>query len=221
MVASNRPASTARRGRPRAPAVARVADRDLAAKQVTLLRTTYRLIGRKGMHRLTLQDVADDAGVSKAVIIYYFKTKEELVLLTMRWVLDQVAARVTAAIDGAAGPEAKVAAMVDAIFIEPGRNRDFYRAYTDLIAHGTRNNRFLELSAVFRSIVNGQYAAVIRTGLGSGFHVEDVDEAASAVRAIVDGLFLQWLEEPDWRAAHPEYKARCARGILRYLGADA
>ena len=107
--------------------------------------------------------------------------------------------------------------MADAIFIEPRRNRDFYLAYTDLIAHGTRNERFLEISAAFRSIVNRQYAEVIRTGLPSPFAVDDVEGAASVVRAIIDGLFLQWLEEGHWEATHAAYNG-CANSQTRSYG---
>jgi hypothetical protein len=39
------------------------------------------------------------------------------------------------------------------------------------------------------------------------------------VRALIDGFFLQWLEENDWTAVHARYKTMCVRAILRYLGA--
>jgi TetR/AcrR family fatty acid metabolism transcriptional regulator len=192
---------------------------ELPPKQVHLIRKTYRLIGEKGMQRMTLQEVADAAGVSKAVIIYYFKTKENLVLTTMRWVLAQVAQRIREAIAGAQSPEEKVRAMIDAIFIDPRRNRNFYLAYTDLVAHAARNDRFNELSATFRSIVNAQYADVIRLGVDGRFRVERVEEAAMGVRAIIDGLFLQWLQEEEWREKHAAYKDMCSRSVLAYLAA--
>jgi TetR/AcrR family fatty acid metabolism transcriptional regulator len=194
----------------------------VSTKEERLIRHTYRLIGVKGMQRMTLQEVADGAGVSKAVVVYYFKTKENLVLKTMRWVLAQVAARVTAAIAAASSPEAKVSAMIDAIFVDPVRNRDFYLAYADLITHAARNDRFNELSNTFRSIVNGAYAEVIRSGVEGGeFAVESMDEAAMGVRALIDGLFLQWLEEEEWRRLHAGYKDVCTRAVLAYLGAPS
>jgi TetR/AcrR family fatty acid metabolism transcriptional regulator len=188
-------------------------------EQERLIRSTYRLIGTKGMHRMTLQDVADSAEVSKALVLYYFKTKENLVLATMRWVLAQVAARMSAGIAEAEAPEDKVRAAIDAIFVDPLRNRNFYLAYTDLIAHAARNDRFGELNATFRAIVNGAYAELIRSGTGGPFRVADVDEAAMGFRALVDGFFLQWLEEPEWERLHGAYKAACTRALLTYLGA--
>lgn len=190
----------------------------VSAKEAHLMRQAYRLIGAKGIERMTLQEIADFAGVSKAVIIYYFKTKENLVLKTMRWVLAQVAVRVTDAIEAAADPEEKIRATMDAVFVDGLRNRNFYLAYTDLISHAARNDRFAELSATFRSIVNGKYAQVIRDGVQSGaFNVADVDEAAMCMRAMIDGLFLQWLVDERWRSVHEAYKEVCVRAVLAYL----
>jgi AcrR family transcriptional regulator len=187
---------------------------DPSAKQVELLRLAYRLMAEKGMHRMTLQDVADAAGMSKANVVYYFKTKEDLVLTTMRWVLGRVAARIVDVTAGVTGREAKIRAMVDAIFVDPHRNRSFYAVYTELIAHASRNARFAELNGWFREIVTGQYAELIRT---SGGPPVDVDEAATVVRALIDGLFVQWLEEEDWVERHAAYKELCARSIIALL----
>ena len=56
----------------------------LAPKQARLIRSAYKVIGEKGLNRLSWQDVADEAGVSKAILPYYFDSKENLILLTMR-----------------------------------------------------------------------------------------------------------------------------------------
>ena len=186
-----------------------------SARQEEILRLAYRLMAKKGMHRMTLQDVADAAGMSKANVVYHYKTKEDLVLMSMQWVLERVAARVVEATASAAGREAKIQAMIDAIFLDPMRNRNFYIVYAELIAHSSRNGRFAELNAWFREIVTGQYAAVIRSTTDRSERA--VVESAKVVRALIDGLFLQWLEEPNWEARHKEYKGLCVRSIIEFL----
>src|SRR5919112_3801347 len=97
-------------------------DRDseaLAPKQALLIRSAYKVMGEKGINHLSLQDVADEAGVSKAILPYYFDSKENLILLTMRWVLARVAQRIRQAIEEVESAEGKVSAMVDAIFVSP------------------------------------------------------------------------------------------------------
>jgi TetR/AcrR family transcriptional regulator, fatty acid metabolism regulator protein len=189
--------------------------REQSAKQEELLRLAYRLMAAKGMHRMTLQDVADAVGMSKANVVYHYKTKEDLVLRAMQWVLERVTARIVAATASASGREAKIRAMIDAVFVDPQRNRDFYIVYAELIAHSSRNGRFAELNSWFREIVTGQYASVI--GSTTRRSQQAVAEAAIVVRALIDGLFLQWLEEPEWERRHAEYKNLCVRSILSFL----
>lgn len=202
---------------PGTPSHPRLEER-LSGRQVQLIRSTYRLIGERGVHGLSLREIAEEAGMSKGLIPYYFKTKENLILTTMRWVLSEVAGRIRQAMAGAETPEEKILAMVDVIFVEPEANRRFYIAYLDLVEQAARVHRFGELSATFHAIVNSLYADVIRSGVAQrAFTVEDVDEAAATLRAVIDGLFLQWLQEEDWRGLHPWYRDLCKRAVLRLL----
>jgi AcrR family transcriptional regulator len=192
----------------------------LAPKQAHLIRSAYKVMGEKGLSHLSLQDVADEAEVSKAILPYYFESKENLILLTMRWVLARVAGRIREAIDEVEGAEAKVSAMVDAIFVGPEPNRRFYLVFFDFLGYAARNDRFADVSATFHEICNGLYAEVIRVGQEEGvFHKVDAGEAATVVRALVDGLFAQWVQEGDWRGAHAEYREICKRSALTYLTA--
>lgn len=195
-------------------------EEELSPKQVQLVRAAYWAIGEKGVRRLSLQQVADAAGVSKGLIFYYFKTREGLILATMRWVLSRVAERIRRAVDPVQGAEDKVVAMVDVIFADADANRRFYSAYLDLVDHALRLDDFSKLSATFRGIVNSLYAEVIARGVAQGaFRVDDVEEAATAVRAVVEGLFLQWLQEEDRARVHPRYRELCKRAVLAYLNA--
>lgn len=190
----------------------------LSAREIEFLRCAYQAISERGVHRVSLQEIAKMAGVSKGLIPYYFKTKERLVLRTMEWILSLVADRIRQSIGGARTAEEKVLGMIDVIFAGPEQNRRFYLTYLDLLDHAARVDGFGQLSAAFRSVVNSLYAEVIRLGREDGaFRVQDVDEAATTVRAIIDGLFLQWLQESSWVQLHPHYRAICKRAVLTYL----
>jgi len=192
----------------------------LSEKHVHMIRCTYRLIGEHGVDRVSLQDIAREAGVSKGLVPYYFKTKENLILATMRWVLTQVAERIRAATAGAESAEARLLEMLDVVFAEPEANRRFYVAYLDLVRYAAREHRFGELSDDFRRSVNGLYAEGIRAGVAEGaFRVRDVDESAAGMRALIEGVFVQWLQEDDWKATHAHYRDFCKRAVLTYLGA--
>jgi AcrR family transcriptional regulator len=200
-------------------------DRDseaLAPKQALLIRSAYKVMGEKGLRHLSLQDVADEAGVSKAILPYYFDSKENLILLTMRWVLARVAQRIRQAIEEVESAEKKVSAMVDAIFVSPESNRRFYLVFFDFLGYAARNERFADVSATFHEICNGLYAEVITAGQEEGvFNLRDAREDAAVVRALVDGLFTQWIQDKDWKKTHAECREVCKRSILTYLAAGA
>jgi TetR/AcrR family transcriptional regulator, fatty acid metabolism regulator protein len=187
-------------------------------REIQFLRCAYQAISERGVHRASLREIAEMVGVSKGLIPYYFKTKDRLVLRTMEWILSINADRIRESITGARTPEQQVLAMIDVIFVGPEQNRRFYLTYLDLLDHAARVEGFARLPAAFRSIVNSLYAEVIQAGREDGaFRVQDVEEAATVVRAIIDGLFLQWLQEENWAQLHPHYRSTCKRAVLTYL----
>lgn len=192
----------------------------LPGKQEHLVRCAYRVMGEKGMNRLSLQDVADEAGVSKAILPYYFSSKENLMLLTMRWVLARVARRIREAIRGYGTAEERTLAMLDEIFYSPENNRRFYLTFYDFLGHAARSDAFSDLGETFHEICNGLYAEVIQLGQDEGaFTVSDSTEAAIVVRSLVDGFSTQWLLEKDWEATHSDYRDMCKRSVISYLTA--
>jgi AcrR family transcriptional regulator len=181
-------------------ATRQVGDETLSPRAYDLVRSAYQVIARQGSHRLSLQDVADEAGVSKGMVLYYFKSKEHLFLVTMRWALERAAAR--------------------AVFVGPEQDRDFSLLYLDLIEHTARVPSFEPLAGMAHEIVNGLYEEVVRDGVAAGgLRVEDPVAAAAAMRALIEGTFLTWLQRDDWRAAHPEFKALCHQSLRTLLGA--
>ncbi|TAN28759.1 MAG: TetR/AcrR family transcriptional regulator [Actinomycetota bacterium] len=191
---------------------------DHSAPEIHIIRSAYRVMGEKGVYRVPLQEIADAAGVSKSVLLYYFKSKENLVLTVMRWVLNQIAERIRASVSHVNDADERIRLMIDTIFSDPLQNRRFYLTYIGLIGHAASSDSFGHLSATFRSTVNAIYAEVIKDGYDSQtFKVRDISEAATVIRAIIEGLYIQWLQEEDWKRLHAWYKDACLAAVLTYL----
>jgi len=192
---------------------------DLTEKQEHLVRTGYQVFSEQGIDGASLQEIADRAGVSKGLILYHFSSKERFALATMEWALTRTADRIRRSLAEAASPRDRISAMLAAIFHDAEANRRFYLTYLDLLGHAARVDTFGQVNATFRKIVNALYRDVVRQGADEGvFDVADLDEAADAVRAIIDGSFLLWLQETDWKGVHARYRERCRRTLLAYLG---
>lgn len=168
---------------------------------------------------MSLQDIADEAHVSKALLLYHFGSKDALLLAAMKWAVERTAARIRGQLESGGSPQDQIAGLIDAIFIEPQANREFYLFYLDLIEHAGRVPSFGELSTTLIEIINGLYREVIAEGVRLGvFDVPDVDVAARHMRALIEGTFLQWIQTDDWRENHGAWKEQCRVGLLRLLG---
>ena len=191
-----------------------------SGREIAILRAAYHVMARSGSNRLNLQDIADEAGVSKGLILYHFRTKNAVLQHAMQWALLETARRIRTSLELADDPADRLGPLLDAIFVSPQANRDFHLVYLDLIEHAAREQTFAELPAMSRSIIEALYADVIAAGAADGlFDVADVEEAALLMRVVIDGTFLQWLQRSDWQDSHAAFKQRCHDTLALLLGA--
>jgi len=189
-------------------------------RRAELIRAAYRVMARDGVHRVPLQQISADAGVSKGLLIYHFQTKDGLVLAALEWVLEATEARIREQLAESEDPATAISKVVDAVWVSPEANRDFFRFYLDGVEHQARSPEFDEFADKARSIMNVFYREVIAAGVEAGVvDVEDPTVAAIQMRAVVEGMFLQWLQTSDWRTNHQEYRDNCRQALLRVLGA--
>ena len=156
------------------------------------------------------------AGVSKGSTLYYFATKEDLFLGALEWMVEQVHTRILETIATVDDPVEKMKAVIRTIFANAQESRQFFLAYTDFISIGTRNKRFHDLNAKFYEGCCGHDRDIIVAGIESGaFREVDIEDASSMVRALVDGLMLQWFFSSQ--GTFDDYRRRCERIVLEYL----
>ncbi|GAB2753527.1 TetR/AcrR family transcriptional regulator [Sinomonas soli] len=75
-----------------------------------LLNAAARLLGRAGSHSVSMQNVADEAGVSVGLIYRYFGNKQELVQAVIEDVLNEFSLRVAEPVQEEADPVRRLAA---------------------------------------------------------------------------------------------------------------
>ncbi len=178
-------------------------------RRAELVRAAYRVMAADGVHRVPLERVAEAAGVSKGLVLYHFQTKDNLVLAALEWVLEVTAHRIRTAVEEAA-PGQAIAAVVDAVWVGPQPNRDFFRFYLDGVEHQTRSDGFELFGEMTRRIINGLYEEVIRQEVAAGRRaIAAPTAAAEAMRAVIEGMFLQWLQTRDWAESHTRFKTHC------------
>ena len=80
-----------------------------------LIEATISAIAHNGFARTTLADVAAAAGLSRGIVTFYFESKDDLFLETLRYLAEEYAGLVRGAVEAAGSdPAARVVALIDA-----------------------------------------------------------------------------------------------------------
>jgi AcrR family transcriptional regulator len=186
--------------------------------EIRLVRGSYAVMARVGTQQLSLRAIAKELGVSPALLVYHFGSKDNLLIETMHWALAGTVRRIQREIEGIEDPQEALAALMDAVFVSPQANRDYHLIYMDLVQYAVRHESFGVLTDLLHRHINNSYALVIQQGVDAAvFEADDVDLAARQVRAIVEGGFMQWLQEDDWEQTHAALQRDCHEAILRLL----
>src|SRR3954468_19536863 len=104
-----------------------------------LLVATYSVFAKKGFADTSLADIAAAAEFSKAMVIYYFKSKENLLVAAFEWITSGILDRLESCTAGLDQAEPMLRAQLEQLFISTRRNRRFYHVYLDFLAQSVHN----------------------------------------------------------------------------------
>jgi AcrR family transcriptional regulator len=96
--------------------------------QAQIFDAAMAVFGKKGFAGTKVEEVAEAAGLARATIYYHFRSKRDLYVFLLQEGISRLAAHVAAAVDSAASPADRLAALVDG-------HVDFfakYRAFTTI-----------------------------------------------------------------------------------------
>lgn len=108
----------------------------------SLQEATMRVITRKGMTGVTVQDIADEAGVAKGTIYLYFRDRDELVERTFEDAIGRLMLQIDAVLDQDRPFDEMIRAVIAAKFAFFRENREFFRMYISLrLAEGATRHK--------------------------------------------------------------------------------
>ncbi|HUU28151.1 MAG TPA: TetR/AcrR family transcriptional regulator [archaeon] len=136
-----------------------------------------RIITRDGVLRLTMDKIAEEAGVAKGTLYLHFETKNQLLQATMDSCFERLTENLFEILDSDLAPDVRLKQMINRHMSFFDENRDFFRvllyernlAQTKKPRHGSsRYQAFVE-----------KIAEVVKQGIRSG-HFRPVDSAKVA-----------------------------------------
>ncbi|MCX6566770.1 MAG: helix-turn-helix domain containing protein [Candidatus Aminicenantes bacterium] len=168
-----------------------------------ILHAAEAVICRKGMNAASMDDVAAEAGFSKATLYKYVRSKSELVFELMIHFLEDLDVRLKEIVGGPLKPEAKLLALLREVFRYQAEKDNLYRAFIvdrslfrmvhvfvdDKGNPGTEAARvFFRRMLAARRAITGQVETFLRKGVAAGvFRPMSLASATFFLRAVIQG----------------------------------
>jgi AcrR family transcriptional regulator len=189
-----------------------------------ILRAALEVIIERGYAETRIADVAERAGTSPALVIYYFKTRDQLLTEALRHSEDAwYAAGVQrlATIGSAAGQLTELIAMTCLPETDPAQRTEWL-LWLDLWALSPRSAGVAAVRRKFDERWRATIEDIVHTGQESGeFAPVDAAEFAVTLSAMLDGMAVQIaLEDPDVPPSRAyDLAMRYAAGQLGFIPA--
>jgi AcrR family transcriptional regulator len=188
-----------------------------------ILDSAERLMGRLGYQKMTMDDIAREAGIGRRTIYLHFPSKEETALATIDRIVDRLKSRLTElAASDRPWDERLRRMLLERVLFRFDSVRDYYHGIDEIFrslrpAYMTRRARYFgEEAAIF--------AAVLSEGSAAGaFECDDPDATATTLLLSTNALLPSSLStrELGERAEVEARATRIADLLLRGLSPRA
>lgn len=176
------------------------------------------MIAARGLSETRLADVAERAGVSAGLLIYYFGSKEQLLSDALAHAEDRFHLLGFHDLLGLASPRDQLLRLIELSGVGEGQpGASHWTLWLELWVRALRDPDAARLRAALARRWRGTIAEVVRAGQRAGEFAEvDVDEFAVTLSALMDGLAVQVvLGDPSTDTS--AMQRRCAEFASREL----
>ena len=161
-----------------------------------ILDAAARVITERGLAETRISDIAEQAGVSPGLILYYFESKDRLLSEALTFANDQFYLRMSREIRRIDSAKEQLRRMIDlsvpGYLPEYGR-LDEWALWIEVWVRALRDADMAKDREVLDQRWRSQIADIVRGGQASGEFAatQDADELALRLAALIDGLAIQ------------------------------
>ncbi|WKX73669.1 TetR/AcrR family transcriptional regulator [Streptomyces sp. XD-27] len=168
------------------------------ARRRQIIECTIDLISTKGHPATSLSAIAEQAGISKAAVLYHFSSKDNLTRATLEHVLERFLAYVTERVERESDPRSALVAYVRAMIGYQQANRRHVRVITEMLLDDRDGTRLKNPGGHDTAGRWNALAELLAAGQQAGlFRDFDPRTTALAVGGSIDGVIAHWLAHPD------------------------
>jgi AcrR family transcriptional regulator len=163
-----------------------------AVRRLQIIEATRRVVLRKGFHRVTTQDIANEAGVSAGIPHHYFSSLDAILFATLEHVAEEMRLFVVDEIGRVETPRAKIEAYVMGESPRHQLIREGWLVWLEYWADAIRDPRLAEFHRRRYGWWRDRLTTTISEGIADGsFRRVDVEDFVCHLIGLVDGLSIQ------------------------------
>lgn len=152
-----------------------------------LTEAAWQTLQQWGLAGTTLARVAEQAGVSKGIVLHYFNSKDELLEAAMRRANAALRDEVSRRLKLATTPYGRLEAIIEGNFAEGFFRPEICHAWLAFCAEVPRNLQFARLQRAIHARMHSN----LMSGLRSLLPAAEAQEAAFGITSLIDGLWLR------------------------------
>jgi len=175
---------------------------DREEKLEYLLDTAFRCLARYGFSGTTMERMAEEAGVSKGTLTYYFKNKEDITCRIASHLAAGFFGEVRQALQGLNDPRERLIRAIELLWTgymgQPELITGYYDLWAQSFFHPALKEQVVAIYTDFRRIFLDE---LVRLSAEAGPDGKRLLSDAILIAGVVDGVAIQFFLEPeltDW-----------------------
>ena len=164
------------------------------------MKSALTLLAKKGYENTTINDMADSAKVSRGLLHYYFKDKEDLVSKALTYGFGSMWEASIASLAGASTAEELADGMIDVLKKNIQQNPDFSALLFEMWVSGRRSGKIAKVFGDGLDNTVDELKKLLELASSAGIIKIDPAESEGIVRillAMYHGLAIQLLTNPE------------------------
>ncbi|MFF3320947.1 TetR family transcriptional regulator C-terminal domain-containing protein [Streptomyces sp. NPDC002889] len=163
--------------------------RNVAPPREALLAAAMSTIAERGLDGLTMAGLGREVGMSSGHLLYYFRTKDELLLQTLEWSEGRLGAARSALLSRQATARERLDSYVD-LYVPDGPRDPHWTLWLEV---WNRSQNAADDARARQAAIEGAWhrdlVALLAEGISRGeFRAVDPDRFAARLRALLDGF---------------------------------
>lgn len=159
-----------------------------------ILEAATSVFARLGVHTARMDDIVEEAGLSKGAVYWYFASKDAIIKSILDIFLNRELLGLHKLVDQEGSVEERLMLMVDYLLTELVENESIMPIAYEFYALSTRESEIRRsLHEYFRKFIQ-IFEALISQGIERGEFVDvDPGETAFSIVALLEGITLLWI----------------------------